>query len=476
MAAPLERAVRLSAVPPHLAATLRQLPRPIGLTLTLQNGDGADLPPAARQLLKLALRGDGVELTHVRAGGELVVDLPLEDRRCRLSAEHLAGNLRAMLPELLLELFGPSDIASLLDELAFASSSLATLRKTTSRMLAASDTDLAYRLFLRGLTAGFGLGFHRAAVLLRVGDAFVGAWAEGPLDELEAHRVWESLELEDVDVDRTLDGANDARPSPLAELARSVAIDAEDPWIRRVLGAPSGLLLQPEERGPLAPLDVRTPFVVAALKSRGAPLGIVFADHRFGGSINPDRLQHLDVFVDQAALVVDNLRLFERVASLARTDPLTGLANRRELDARFALLADKSTRAGMPLSLLVIDVDHFKAQNDALGHEAGDELLKKVAALLEQGARAGDALARFGGDEFVLLLPGTERAAVAAVARRIGRAAREAGVSLSLGAATYPVDAARPHELFRSADAALYRSKAAGRGCCHVGQERIDFD
>ncbi|HVY44416.1 MAG TPA: GGDEF domain-containing protein, partial [Minicystis sp.] len=221
------------------------------------------------------------------------------------------------------------------------------------------------------------------------------------------------------------------------------------------------------------------PFVVAPLRARGAPLGLVFADDRYAEPPEPlaaDRVQHLDVFVDQAALVLDNLGLLARVAALARTDPLTGLANRRELDARFAAMAEAARGVGATLSLLVVDLDHFKATNDTMGHEAGDALLRTVATLLGRCVRAGDVLARYGGDEFVLILPGVDRAALATVARRIGREARSASISLSLGGASFPADAKAPEQLFAVADAALYASKRAGRGCAHLAEERVDFD
>lgn len=470
--ADVERAARLAGVPPHLAATLRALKRPLALHLILPAAAASALPSAARQLLKLALRGDGVSLEGL-SSGPLSVELALDGRRRRLSEAELGADLRATLPRLLLDLFGESDVASVLDQLSFSSSSLATLRKVTSRMLATSDPALAQRLLLRGLTAGFGLGFHRAALFLRAADRLVGTWAEGPADEAEAHRVWESLELEDVDVERTLDGASSDAPGALASRVRQLELADSDPWIARALAARAALLCDPGDPGPFAPLDVRTPFVVAALRARGEPFGLVFADDRFGAGIAAERVQHLDVFVDQAALVVDNLRLFERALGLSRTDALTGLANRRELDERFALLADRARRTASPVSLLIADVDHFKAENDTRGHEAGDELLRRVARLLERTTRAGDSLARYGGDEFVVLLPDLDRQGLAAVLSRIDREARASGISVSLGGATFPDHCDEPKGLFAVADAALYRSKQAGRSCAHLGGERV---
>lgn len=468
----LERAVRLAAVPPHLAATLAELPQPLALDVELGEGE---LPLGARQWLKLALRGAGVRLASVSSGAALALRVSLGPRAKTLRAAELEGDLREAAPAVVLELLGPGHVAALLDQLAFASSSLATLRRVTSRMLETSDVELAYRLLLSGLTSGAGLGFHRAALFVPDGDRLVGAWAAGPADEAEAHRVWESLELEDVDVERTLDGAAAPEASPLTRRAREIRLDELDPWVSRALAARGARLLEPEDAGPLAALDVRTPFVVAALRARGAPLGLVFADDRFGGPIARERLRHLDVFVDQAALVVDNLRLFERTLGLSRMDPLTGVANRRELDARFGLLAERARATGAPLSLLLVDLDHFKHLNDTRGHEAGDAALREVAAVLAGSVRAEDTIARFGGDEFVVVLADLGAEALAGVARRVGEEAAARGLSLSVGGATCPGDVAAPEALFRAADEALYEAKQGGRRAARVGGRTLRF-
>ncbi|MFO0549036.1 MAG: GGDEF domain-containing protein [Polyangiaceae bacterium] len=469
----LERQARLAGVPPHLAAAVARLPRTLELTATLPR-DAADLPTTARQWLKLALRGDGVRLVDVREG-PLEIALSLGAKRRALTPMELDADLRAGLAALLIELYAPAEVAALLEELAFTSSSLATLRRVTSRMLATSDLLVACRLLLRGLTAGFGLGFHRAGVLLVDGEHLVGLWGEGPADEREAHRVWESLELEDVDVERTLDGAEGSIAGAFAERVRALRIAEADPWARRALELPAVALLEADACAPLAAVDLGPPVVVAPLRARSAALGLVFADDRWGGSISPERLRHTQLFVEQAALVLENLKLFERVLGLARTDPLTGLCNRREMDARLRLLVDRARRLERPLGLVVVDVDHFKRTNDTEGHAAGDELLRKVARTLERGVRAEDSSARFGGDEFVLLLPDLDAQALARLVARLGDDAASVGASVSIGAALLPNHATTAAALLAAADAALYRSKNAGRGCAHVESERIDY-
>ncbi|KQP35496.1 diguanylate cyclase [Pseudorhodoferax sp. Leaf274] len=163
-----------------------------------------------------------------------------------------------------------------------------------------------------------------------------------------------------------------------------------------------------------------------------------------------------------------------RLQALATTDPLTGLANRRKLDEVLQLEFRRVQRGAAPLSLLLVDIDHFKQFNDTHGHHVGDEVLQRVAAEMTRLAqRAGDLAARLGGEEFVLLLPGAgaEEAALLAQALRRQVGALDLGtaaagrITVSVGVAT--VDAAlqlsEPGELLRRADAALYRAKREGR-------------
>ena len=156
------------------------------------------------------------------------------------------------------------------------------------------------------------------------------------------------------------------------------------------------------------------------------------------------------------------------LAQLAETDPLTGLCNRRRFDEALRMHASLADRRGLPLSLAMLDVDHFKAHNDAFGHPAGDGVLRGIARLLRDEARAHDVLARYGGEEFAALLSATDATAARAFAERL-RATIEAAdwplcpITASFGVATRDPVASDPSALVRMADAALYRSKRLGR-------------
>lgn len=168
-----------------------------------------------------------------------------------------------------------------------------------------------------------------------------------------------------------------------------------------------------------------------------------------------------------------NLRLRDSLRDQSTRDPLTGLFNRRYLDESFELECSRAQRSKQPLSVIMADIDHFKRFNDAFGHEAGDVVLTQFAELLKRSVRRGDIVCRFGGEEFVIVLPGSDLAAATRVADGVRNevggfefASRGRGlgkVTVSVGIADYPRAGATPEALLSAADQALYIAKANGR-------------
>jgi len=183
------------------------------------------------------------------------------------------------------------------------------------------------------------------------------------------------------------------------------------------------------------------------------------------------------------ALQKELLRTNARLEQISRTDPLTGLANRRTFESELATKFEHARRYGRPLALAMIDVDLFKRINDGYGHQAGDEVLRRIAEVLRRATRASDCVARYGGEELAIIIPEAQllealqfaekiRAAVAALTLGEGMPPR---VTVSVGVASSGRSAfGKPADLVRAADAALYRAKASGRNRVECEKRQAD--
>jgi diguanylate cyclase (GGDEF)-like protein len=172
-----------------------------------------------------------------------------------------------------------------------------------------------------------------------------------------------------------------------------------------------------------------------------------------------------------------------RLAQLVVTDGLTGLYNHRHFHERLALEVERSQRSGLPLSLLMIDLDHFKQFNETFGHPAGDEVLRQLARVLSDARRANDDVARYGGEEFTVILVETAKFTAAKLAERVRErvynhdfsdAAPRAGrITVSIGVASFPEDGSDAEALVRAADTALTVAKRAGRNRVVLASEAL---
>lgn len=176
---------------------------------------------------------------------------------------------------------------------------------------------------------------------------------------------------------------------------------------------------------------------------------------------------------ESLALGLVNLRLREKLRSQSVRDPLTALFNRRYLDESLEVEFARSVRSEQPIAVIMMDIDHFKIFNDTFGHDAGDVVLKEVAAVLARSTRRGDIAGRFGGEEFLLLMPGadapralaraeTMRRSIASLDLRFG-GQMLGKVTASFGVAVFPTDGDTRESLLHAADQALYAAKTAGR-------------
>lgn len=180
------------------------------------------------------------------------------------------------------------------------------------------------------------------------------------------------------------------------------------------------------------------------------------------------------VVIEHLATLLENLRLYRQTVDLAVRDGLTGLLNHRRLQERLKEELSRSLRYHHPMTLLMIDVDYFKRYNDTYGHQQGDELLRQLAQILQRNVRQSDIVGRWGGEEFAIILPETDKQSATTLAQRLCEVVANTPFpghpggapvrcTISIGVASYPDDALTSSELVAAADAALYRAKRYGK-------------
>jgi diguanylate cyclase (GGDEF)-like protein len=289
------------------------------------------------------------------------------------------------------------------------------------------------------------LGFGRAAVLVRRTD---DQWWALVVDD-DRDREWQPC-------DPPGRGVDDALRARIPKLVPDLA------------GEPVGALLDGSN------------IVLAPICADDEDLGVLVAEWggRPAARIPTMTVRTLHQAAQRAGLALRHRALLDEVERLATRDALTGLANRRLLEETLDRELGRVRRNNSSLTAMVLDIDYFKNVNDEHGHLVGDTVLREVAAALDAHVKAYDLVARFGGDEFVVLLPGCESGDAASVAERLRLAVHEgvtaAPITTSAGLATIPDHAMDGERLLAAADAALYTAKRSGRDRAVVSDRWID--
>lgn len=202
--------------------------------------------------------------------------------------------------------------------------------------------------------------------------------------------------------------------------------------------------------------------IVVPLRSRSGPIGALTIERLgVGNTFSFDEFELVQLFAAQVSIALENAEVFQAVQVRARTDGLTGLLNH----ATFQEWLERIVRDGSPFSLIMLDLDDFRGVNNTRGHQAGDELLRSIAAGLVRAGRDTDLVFRYGGDEFAFLLPHTDGVGAMLAAERARQAvlATDSAVSASVGVATFPADGRTPTDILLAADRACFVAKRDGR-------------
>jgi len=212
------------------------------------------------------------------------------------------------------------------------------------------------------------------------------------------------------------------------------------------------------------------------LIAKGRGIGSLIVASRYPSAYSHRHIMLLEQLASQIAMPIENSRLYAELQGKVRVDELTGLLNRRSLDEVMASEISRHSRYGGGFSLIILDLDSFKAFNDNYGHLAGDELLTKTGSFMKNSIRSADQAFRYGGDEFAILLPNTSIDAANQVAERIRKQITSKvivghiSVTTSLGVANWPANGRGANDVIAAADAALYHAKRSGGNQSHCAE------
>jgi len=225
---------------------------------------------------------------------------------------------------------------------------------------------------------------------------------------------------------------------------------------------------------------------VPLLSKDGRVLGVLNFHNPEPGSFSERDLKLFQAAAEQVSISLDNALTFQMTKELTNRDELTKLYNRRYFFERLEKEVERAKRYNRKLSLLMIDIDHFKNYNDTFGHLRGDEVLRKLAMSLENNLRKVDVIARYGGEEFLALLPETNKTSAKRVGEKLRKAIEKTDfhlgegklgpgrVTITIGISAYPEDCQDAFELLDLADKAMYYGKAQGRNrvCAELPSEQ----
>ncbi|MCG2713723.1 MAG: diguanylate cyclase [Candidatus Omnitrophica bacterium] len=385
------------------------------------------------------------------------------------------------------------ELSRLKIELERTKAELSILHEISNAMRTTLKLDEILYIILTGVTAHTGLGFNRAMLFLvnEKEKIIEGIMGIGPESGEEANAAWTRIEQEKMGLDDLINAfknSNAALESGFNRQVKNLKIPMfdknENPLSLAVLeGMPLHLIgetIQRYQNSPVIKMLESDELVLMPLKAKNRVNGIIVADNFITNDpITKDDLRMLTMLANQAGLAIENSQLYEKTVYHAHSDYLTNLWNHGYFQFLLQNELEKAKATKNKLSLIIADIDDFKIYNDTLGHQAGDKILKDLAQLLRNQSRKIDLVCRYGGEEFVIILPQTDKKEAFMIAERIRKDIQKYPflneeifpnkmLTVSLGIATFPEDGMLPAELITSSDNYLYKAKNKGKNntCC----------
>jgi diguanylate cyclase (GGDEF)-like protein len=379
------------------------------------------------------------------------------------------------------------ELEKLQKELEKARTELDILYEISNAMRTTLKLEEILYIILTGVTCHMGLGFNRAMLFLlnERENVLEGKIGIGPDTGEEAERIWKGIEAKRMDLDDLISGYRNFKSSEskLNSLVKSLKIPLERAEesvlvLTFLEGMPLHITKETVSKfsqDPLISALNTTEFITVPLKAKDRAIGVILADNVYTKEpITKDDIRLLTMFANQAGMAIENAYLYEKTVILSQTDSLTKLWNHGYFHYKLSELLEKAKEENLHLSLIILDLDNFKIYNDRLGHQTGDEILIKVSEIIRESSRKDDFACRYGGEEFVIILPRTKREEAYIIAERIREKIERfpfkyenilpgERLTVSLGIASFPENGISKQDLITYADKKLYEAKSGGK-------------
>jgi diguanylate cyclase (GGDEF)-like protein len=372
---------------------------------------------------------------------------------------------------------------------------LEILYEVSNAMRSTLELNTILYAILTGVTAHTGLGFNRAILFLvnKQERCLEPKMAIGPESAEHAGHIWEYLSREKQNLAELIEEGKiiqNANHSSLFQSVKHIKVPLtidEHNLLARVYhrGEPEHLKadqLASYRHDHIISILGTNEIALMPLKAKDKVNGLIIVDNVFTQkNITPDDIRIFTMLANQAGLAIENANLYELVKHKSHTDAITSLWNHGFFQNKLSEEIQKAREQSTLLSLLIMDLDNFKALNDTFGHQNGDIVLKDVARILNESCRETDYPCRYGGEEFSIILPQINKEQAFGIAERIRQKIEQnvftdfslyetVRVTVSIGIASFPHDADNKKDLIAQADRAMYKAKFSGKNQTYTAE------